>query len=272
MAGAAFAGPFGLVVTVIGIGCLCAANALTDDRLEALLKQIPLNNHEIFNFDEITRKNNLKFYLNTNLDFIGIGEDSKYNFINKGKYNYKKAQNVFLEVQDKITSIEQCPQKGQIDTGFGDEEAYFTEYMETHISSRLFEFKDWEVHAKAYFIEDNDIRFDKARDMRTSVRLVKNNKGRNFAKVSIYPEGTFSKWDREEDDVILEFCLYKKDKAGNILSRVPFEKDKYLMYILDWEGYYNKGEKKYYFNNDKLTKESEMKMDTHEELIDGDIN
>jgi len=44
------------------------------------------------------------------------------------------------------------------------------------------------------------------------------------------------------------------------------------MAIMDWEGEYNKREKKYYYNNGKLTKKSEIKIETSKALEKGSIN
>ena len=172
-----------------------------------------------------------------------------------------------LEVQDRLTCIEQCPQKGTYDFGFGNEEAYFTKEMEAHIYSRLFDLSKIKIEAKAYFIEENYITFNKARPMKTVISKDKNEKGRNYCKVKIYPKGSFSKWDKDEDDVILKLSFILSNG-----TRVPFEKDKHLMAIMDWEGEYNKNEKKFYFNNGELTKESDIKIKTLKALKKGTVN
>jgi len=91
--------------------------------------------------------------------------------------------------------------------------------------------------------------------------------GKSFIKVKIYPNGTFNKWDKDEDDVILKFHFIRQNN-----TRVPFEKDKYLMAIMDWEGYYNKNRSKYFFNNGQLTKESEIKIEILKTLQKGSVN
>ncbi len=139
--------------------------------------------------------------------------------------------------------------------------------MQISINAYILFLHSVNFEAKAYFIEENYLTFNKARAMDTFVTKARDKSSKPFLKIKIYPKDTFSKWDRDENDTILKFSFTLANG-----TRVPFEKDKHIMAIMDWEGECNKRDKKYYFNNGKFTKESEIKLETVKALEKGTVN